>query len=306
MRRLLSVIAVLALFLGCSPAPKNGATADSVRGSNQVFTLKGVVKELNPDGKTIQIRHEAIPNYMVAMTMPFIAKDPKELSGLKPGDAITFRMTVTADDTWIDEIRKDENGFSANKAQGPVTSQLPTNALVRVLRDVDPLQIGDKLPEYHFTNELGQAVSTMDFKGQALAITFIFTRCPLPNFCPRMSSNFDDAQKKLLSLPNAPTNWHLLTISFDPEFDSPVILKSYADRYKADPKHWSFLTGDIADITAISDQFGQKFWREEGAINHNLRTVVIDDAGRVQTILQGNSWTADDLVAELKKATKAQ
>src|SRR5262249_4562635 len=150
----------------------------------------------------------------------------------------------------------------------------------RFVRDVDPLQIGDPLPEYHFTNQLGRAVSTTQFKGQALAMTFIFTRCPLPNFCPRMSSNFEEVQHKLLgsestgsatnSSSQPSTNWHLLTITFDPEFDSVAVLKSYAERFHADPAHWSFLTGDMMDIRAISDQFGQSFWKDEtGAINHN-------------------------------------
>ena len=287
---------MIGVACGCHPQPKQPASGTKTPGSNQVFQVKGVVKELKSDS-TVSIRHEEIPNYMPAMVMPFTAKDPRELKGLQPGDAITFRMTVTEEDVWIDQIAKET---------ATATNQLPARGSFRVVRDVDPLQIGDKLPEYHFTNELGQAVSTSEFKGQALAISFIFTRCPLPTFCPRMSSNLEDAQNKLLSLPNPPANWRLLTITFDPEFDSPVILKSYAERFKANPSHWSFLTGDLVEISAISDQFGQKFWREEGAINHNLRTVIIDASGRVQTILQGNSWTADDLVAELKKAMKTQ
>jgi protein SCO1/2 len=226
------------------------------------------------------------------MTMPFEAKEPKELTGLKAGDAVSFRMTVTDTDAWIDQIRK---------LTPPKPNELPSRSTFRFVRDVEPLQIGDPLPEYHFTNELGEAMSIGQFKGQALAITFIFTRCPLPNFCPLMSSNFQDAQKQLLAMSNGPTNWHLLTISFDPDFDAPVILKAYAQRYGADPKHWNFLTGDLIDITAISEQFGQMFWREEGALSHNLRTAVVDAAGRVQKIFEGNKWTSDELVAEMIK-----
>jgi protein SCO1/2 len=312
------------MLLGCSPSarkPLSSSAASS--GSNQVFQVKGVVKELQSDGKTVVIRHEEVPNYMPAMTMPFTAKQPRELAGLNPGDQVEFRMTVTENDVWIDEIRKAESSLGATNSSGTNTvtappnasaatgwsgtnsasaNQLPPESPFRIVRDVDPLQIGDKLPEYHFTNELGQAVSTADFKGQALAITFIFTRCPLPNFCPRMSSNFEDVQRKLLGMTNGPANWHLLTISFDPEFDKPVILKAYAERYKADPKHWSFLMSDVATTAEISDQFGQRFWKEEGAINHNLRTAVIDAGGRVQQIFQGNLWTTDDLVAEMVKA----
>jgi protein SCO1/2 len=232
---------------------------------------------------------------MPAMTMSFESKDPKELAGVKPGDAVSFRLTVTDTDSWVDQIRK----------LSPAVMPEPTRSTIRIVRDVEPLQIGDPLPDYHFTNELGQAVSLAQFKGQALALTFIFTRCPLPNFCPRMSSNFEAVQKKLLVLPNAPTNWHLLTLSFDPDFDTPVILKSYAERYSADPQHWSFITGEIIDITAIAEQFGQMFWRDQGAINHNLRTAVVDAAGRVQKIFQGNNWSPDELVDEMVKAAAA-
>ena len=165
-----------------------------------------------------------------------------------------------------------------------------------------PLQIGDALPEYHFTNELGQAVSLSQYKGKALALTFIFTRCPLPNFCPRMSTNFEEVQKKMAATSNGPTNWHLLTITFDPEFDTPAVLKSYAQRFGADPEHWNFLTGDLTEITAIAEQFGETFWREQGALNHNLRTVVVNSNGRVQNILQGNTWASEELAKELTKA----
>jgi protein SCO1 len=311
-------IAGTALVAGCSRSEQkpaiSGTSKTASQGSNRVFQVKGLIKELKPDGKTVVIRHEEVPNYMPAMTMPFEAKVPDELKRLAVGDPVEFRMTVTDDDVWIDQIRKaaaNTSSATSNSIQNavanskPIEGGLPTNTgPYQVLRDLDPLQIGDRLPEYHFTNEQGQAVNTLDCQGQALAITFIFTRCPLPNFCPRMSSNFEEAQRKLQTMPNAPTNWHLFTISFDPEFDTPLILKSYAERYKADPKHWNFLTGPPATTAEIADEFGQRFWREQGAINHNLRTAVIDASGRVQQIFQGNTWTVDDLVSELVKASE--
>ncbi len=298
---LAQVCAVAILTSSCDQgkpgtAPSSGETSPGKRPSSQqrVFQVKGVVKSLQPDGKTVEVRHEEITNYMPAMTMPLEARDPKELTGLKAGDPITFRMTVTASDVWIDQVRK---------LTPPAPNQLPSRATFRIVRDVEPLQIGDLLPEYHFTNELGQTVSTGQFKGQALALTFIFTRCPLPNFCPLMSNNFSEAQRKLLATSNGPTNWHLLTISFDPEFDTPVILKAYAQRFGAEPAYWNFLTGDLIEITAISEQFGQTFWRDEGALSHNLRTVVINASGRVQRILEGNTWRSDELVREIVKGS---
>ena len=286
-------------LLGCSPSNSDiKRTSPRVSAaSNQVFQVKGTVKELDSDGKTVTIRHEEIPNYMPAMVMDFTARNPRDLSGLRAGDELTFRLTVTGDDFWIDQI---------SKAGATPTNSPFTNAPIQIMRDVEPLQIGDPLPEYHFTNELARAVSTSEFKGKAVAITFIFTRCPLPTFCPRMSSNFEEVQKKLLAATNAPANWHLLTISFDPEFDSPAIMKSYAQRYQADASHWNFLTGSPLEISGICDQLGQKFWKEEGAINHNLRTAVFDATGRLQQLFQGNSWSADDIIAELTKGASAR
>jgi protein SCO1/2 len=296
-RLILFLAGVLILGLSCGrPAQveeKSSKANSSAGKTNQVFEVKGVIKELQPDGKTVQIRHEAITNYMPAMVMSFEAKEPKELVGLKAGDEVKFRMTVTDEDVWIDQIQKLTAGNP---------NQLPSKAGVfHFSRDLEPLQVGDALPEYHFTNELGQAVSTGQFKGQAVGITFIFTRCPLPNFCPKMTSNFQEVQKKLLGMTDGPTNWQLLTISFDPEFDTPEILKAYAERYKADPKHWNFLTGDITEISTISEQFGQMFWKDEGALNHNLRTAVIDASGKVQKVFQGNNWTTEEMVAEMVK-----
>jgi protein SCO1/2 len=294
---LLAGILILELSCGRSAEVPAASTKSAAGKSNQVFEVKGVIKELKPDGKTAEIRHEAITNYMPAMVMSFEAKEPKELVGLKAGDQVKFRMTVTEDDFWIDQIQKLTVGNP---------NQLPSKAGVfHFSRDLEPLQVGDALPEYHFTNELGQAVSTGQFKGEAVGITFIFTRCPLPNFCPKMTSNFQDVQKKLQGMDNGPRNWHLLTISFDPEFDSPEILKAYAERYKADPKHWNFLTGDISEISTISEQFGQMFWKDEGALNHNLRTAVIDASGKVQKVFQGNNWTTEEMVAETVQASKA-
>lgn len=270
------------------------APSASASTNQQAFQVKGVVKELKPDGKTIVIKHEEVPNYMPAMTMPFEVKNTDELRGLQPGNAITFRMIVTDTDGWIDHIMK---------LNAPQPAEQPSRPALRLARDVDPLKVGDLLPEYHFTNELGQTVSTRQFKGQALVFTFFFTRCPFPTFCPLMSINFAETQNKLLALPHGPTNWHMLSISFEPEFDSPVILKAYAERYNYNPAHWSFVTGELIDVTAIGEQVGESFGHDEtGAVRHNLRTVVVDTQGRVQKIIPENKWTSDELVAEIVKA----
>lgn len=273
-----------------STQPSPQGTARSV---TREFQVKGIVQAIDPDGKSATIRHEAIPNYMGAMTMPFAVRDPGQVAGLKAGDQVAFRLNVTQSESWIDQLRK------LAESSGP-----PPGASIRIAKEVEPLDIGDPLPEYRFTNETGKAISLSQFKGEALAITFIFTRCPLPDFCPRMSGNFAETQKSLLAASDAPSNWRLLTISFDPEFDTPPVLKGYARRYGADPRHWNFLTGGLVDITAIAEQFGQMFWRDQGSLNHNLRTVVVDASGRVRKIFQGNTWTSPELAAELIAAAR--
>lgn len=288
------------VFISCKEqthsAENAGSTAAATPASTnlQTFQVKGVVKELKPDGKTVVIQHEAIPHYMPAMTMPFEVHDTNELRGLQPGEAISFQLVVTDTNGWIEHVKK----LNAARA-----TNLPSRSTYQLVRDVDPLQVGDLLPDYHFTNELGHAVSTKQLKGQAFAFTFFFTRCPYPTFCPLMSSNFEEAERKLLTMPNAPTNWRLFSISFDPEHDTPATLKAYATRYNYDPKHWSFVSGDLMDVTALGDQVGEYFGHDEnGGITHNLRTVVVDTRSRVQKIIPDNKWTSDDLVAELLKA----
>ena len=266
----------------------------SCKDRTQTFQVKGVVQEVMPARKQVKIKHEKIPDYMDAMTMVFDVKDGNELTGLQPGDSVEFRMLVTEKDGWIDRLKK------LNSAPAP-----PPIESFRRVREVEPLSVGDKMPDYRFTNELGRAVSLGDYKGQAVAFTFIFTRCPFPTFCPRMSDNFSETIKRLKEMSSGPTNVHFLTITFDPAFDTPAVLKHYAERFHADPAYWNFLTGAMIDIDAITEQFGFIFYREgTGLPSHNLRTIVIDAQGLVHHKFDQNEWTVEELVAQMVQAAK--
>lgn len=264
-----------------------------------VYHVKGVVREVMPDKKTVTIAHEEIPGYMAAMTMDFSVTNAAELTGLQPGDGVAFRMIVTKDDGWIDQIKRTG---TTNAAPAP-----PPESFRRV-RLVEPLAVGDIIPEYKFTNELGRLVRLSDFKGQALALNFIFTRCPFPTFCPRASKGFSDTQAKLKSMSGGPTNWHLLSITIDPDYDTIPRLKGYAKTYEADARRWNFLTADLEEVTAITEQFGLQFWRETPASlpNHNLRTVVIDTTGRIQWVSPMDDLTVDAMVEQMVKAAGAK
>jgi protein SCO1 len=274
-----------------APTPPNSTIATNLR----TFQVKGVVREIIPDRKKIKITHEEIPDYMEAMTMMLDVKDAKELSGLQAGDSISFRMLVTEDDGWIDQLKK------LDEPRTPLPSEQPP---MRRVRDVEPLAVGDAMPEYTFTNTQGRVVRLSEFKGTAYALTFIFTRCPFPTFCPRLSSSFQEAQQQLKAMSGGPTNWHLFSITIEPEYDTLPRLQDYATRYKADPARWDHLTGELIDITAISEQFGLQFWRANPnePINHNVRTVVIDAAGRVHWITPETEWKPAQLVEQLLKA----
>jgi cytochrome oxidase Cu insertion factor (SCO1/SenC/PrrC family) len=158
---------------------------------------------------------------------------------------------------------------------------------------------------FKFTNELGQAVSLSDFQGQALAVTFFFTRCPMPNFCPRLSKNFEEASRALAADKAAATNWHFLSVTFDPEFDTPPVLRAYGERYAYDARHWSFLTGPPAQVSELARLSGVKAEPEGGLINHNFRTLIIDATGKLQMMFPVGGNLSDAIVGEIRKAAVA-
>ncbi len=291
MRGLSGVVLLIAFVAGCGRQPAPPTQPAAVAGW-QTFAVTGVVKELQDDGRTAVIQHTAIPNYMPAMTMPFAVRDTNVSRGLRPGDAIAFDLVVTPKEGWINHITRLD-------APAPASTPPPQARSARV---PEALNEGDLLPDYQFTNELGRAVSLGQFKGRVLALTFFFTSCPYPDFCPRMTSNFALAAEKLRGMTNAPFAWQLLSISFDPANDTPQRLKSYALGAGYDARHWSFLTGDELQIGGLAAQMGETYRREGGSISHNLHTIVVDARGRIRNIMPGNQWTLDQLIEAMVQA----
>ena len=285
MRRCASVIAAIQLGLAVVSGAETGkATARS-------FSARGVILEVKSDRAQVVIQHEAIGGYMAAMTMPFKVKDPAQLAELKRGDQVTFVLHVAADESWADHFQK-------------------TRAVVlpEIKTDPQPAETSTPRPDkslldYKFTNELGQSVSFNDFRGQAVAITFFYTRCPLPDYCPRLSKNFKEASQKLEAMTNAPTNWHFISVSFDPQSDTPEMLKSYGLSYGYDPAHWSFFTGPQDKVAALARGAGVKYETDGGTINHNFRTLIIDPEGRLQMVFPVSGDLSDQIVSEILKAT---
>jgi protein SCO1/2 len=256
-----------------------------------VFAAAGIVEEIRPEAKIIVIRHEAISNYMAAMTMPFNVKSPAELAGLQRRDEVTFQLHVTETESWVDHLVKTGTAPpDKNKISRPQAVEAPATHSRNPLLD------------YKFTNELGRAVSLNDFRGQALAVTFFYTRCPLPEFCPRLSKNFEEASQKLEAMKGAPANWHFLSFSFDTEFDTPATLKAYGESYHYDPAHWSFLTGPADKIAELARGSGVTYESGNGTINHNFRTLIVDATGHLQMVFPTSGDLSDQIVAEILKA----
>jgi protein SCO1/2 len=288
------VNALLGGFLICfnATAAEYSLPANATGTNERTFAAKGVVEELKPDGRTVVIQHEAISNYMAAMTMPFKVRDQSGLAGLYVGDEILFQLHVTGTESWVDQITK----------IGTVPIVKTTNPADSHLVQIQIAPVKNLLLDYKFTNELDQAVSLNSFHGQALAVTFFFTRCPLPEFCPRLSKNFQEASQKLAAMTNAPRNWHFLSISFDTEFDSPATLKAYGESYQYDPQHWSFLTGAPDKINELARSCGVTYKSDAGTINHNFRTLIVDATGHLQMVFPTSGDLSDAIINEIIKA----
>ncbi len=292
----------LALLAGCQRNEGHGhsSSGKSTRefGTNVIaYQAKGVLEEIRAGGWKAVIAHEDIPGYMEAMSMLLDVRNTNELAGLQPGDILTFRMLVTDTDGWIDQVKK--------IASGPAPAQ--TNAAAAYPEEVPELVPGEPAPDCTLTNQLGRTFRLSDFRGQALAFTFIFTRCPFPVYCPRMNQNFATVQATLLQSATtnaAATNWHLLSISFDPDYDTPARLATYGATYRHDPTHWTFATGSTEDVRRLGSSYTLAFWKEGALFNHNVRTVVIDPRGRIQRIFHDNEWKPAELVEELRKAMR--
>lgn len=254
------------------------------------FPLKGEVVAIDTVKHRLMVSHEEIPNYMDAMTMPFKVKNLELLKSVHVGDSIQAVLAVSRTESWLDTFT------ITGKGEPPNPKLTEETILSKLFRE------GETLPSVELTNQDGKKVYVDNFKGKVVALTFIYTRCPLPDFCIRMSNHFARIQKALGMDKSLSGKWHLLSISFDPKFDSPKVLKNYGKAYNADFTTWDFVTADKATISRLTDGFGLSVADDEGGLlQHTLRTAILDREGRIVKILKGNEWTPDEVVSEVKK-----
>ena len=259
----------------------------------RTYQLKGQILTIRAATNELLVKHEDIPGFMPAMTMPYQVKDPALLKERTAGDLITATLVVEPNLAYLSAITKTG---SAPIPEGTATA-IPAAAGIELLKP------GAAVPDAAFTDQNDKPIAIKDFAGSAAAITFIYTRCPLPQYCPLMDRRFAEAQALIARDAALRGKVRLLSVSFDPKFDRAAVLRTHAEKLQADPRVWSFATAEEAIVDRFAAQFGVNVIREkDGTITHNLRTAVIDPSGRVTAILDNNAWTADDLVGELKAA----
>ena len=278
-------VAFSLLLVSCSGKKENEQT-DLV-----TFPIRGEVVSVDTAKMRVTISHEEIPDFMARMTMPFKVKDRDLLNALVSGDSVVGTLAVSRTESWLATLTV-------------IGSGVPPEVL-----DADGLNMhrllkpGDRLPDLTFLDQDGNPVRFSDYRGKVLALTFIYTRCPLPEFCIRMSDYFAKIQKALKRKPEL-ANWQLLTISFDPVFDRPPAMKAYGMTYGADFAKWDFLTDPDTTgrtVLALADGFDLTYEADEGSlIAHNLRTALVDAEGKLAEIVKDNEWKPEEIVERIE------
>ncbi len=289
LKRLAVMGCALLVVAGC-----NRATTEIPNSSARRYDARGIVRAVAPDRRSIDVEHEDIRGFMPSMTMPFSVRDSKQIAGMRSGDAISFRLTVTDDDSWIDQIKK----INADEVRLPAPTAMPKTR--STIDDSARLREGEMMPPFELTDQNGERITLETFRGHPFVLTFIFTRCPIPNFCPLMSKNFTELQNAIKNGSGSLAQTRLLSISFDPDFDTPQILKAYADHEQADRKIWAFATGEKSKIDNLTRAFSVYVQAEAGTISHGLATALIGEDGRIARIWRGNGWSPSEVIREIE------
>jgi len=274
----LTVVSAAITTTGCGPKPEQ-------------YSLKGQVLDISASGQII-VKHDDIPGFMPAMTMPYKVRDPGVLQEVQPGDLIAAALMVAKNGNyWLEDVRiTDQSGRKTAKSAAMATHVL---------------KIGDKAPDLPLINQDGKTFRLSDFKGKALLTTFVYTRCPMPTFCPRLSSQFAKIHEHLAKTPDDYNKTHLLTISFDPKYDTPAVLRRYGLAYLDNDatgfSHWDFATTNPTELRALADAFGLAYFEEDNQISHSMDIVLLTPEGSV-----AKYWSTDWTAGELEDALRQQ
>jgi protein SCO1/2 len=266
-----AMLICLGFAVGCQSAPEKH------------YPIQGEVISADPAKKLLTVKHGDIPGLMPAMTMTYQVAAPREIESLQPGDKITADLVVSESKGRLEKIVLISKGDG--KTSPGTTQRIPEK--------------GDAVPDFALVNQDGKIIHFGDFRGKVLLVTFIYTRCPLPDFCPRMNENFRGVQKLLQDVPGSTERAEFLSISFDPEHDTPAVLKHYALLYKKSAPgeksfDWQFAAPSTKDLPELAQFFGLVIRPEQAQIVHSLSTTVIGPDGKVERWFSDNEWTPAD------------
>ncbi|MBA3243352.1 MAG: SCO family protein [Acidobacteria bacterium] len=269
------------LMTGCS---KNA-------GAERRFQLKGRVVAVDLTKGKLEVDHEEIPGYMPAMRMPFPLADTDVLKSIESGDEIQATLVV------------DDLGYRLE--QPIITKALPGGAAASQAASAAEPQPGDEVPDFKLVNQDGKPTKLRQPAGRAVLLTFIYTRCPLPDYCPLVSGNFAEINRALEKDPALRDRTHLLSITLDPSYDTPKVLRSYGggytEKYGTETfTHWEFATGEPEEIKRLATFFGLSYMAEKDQIIHSLRTALIGPDGRLVKVYRGNEWKPADVLKDIQ------
>jgi protein SCO1/2 len=257
--------------------------------------MQGEVIAKDATTSEITVKHGDIPGFMEAMTMPYRVKDSAIFRELQPGDKIAAEVVVGREsgDYWLEGVRITDKS-RRGEAKSPTSSRM--------------LMPGERVPDVTLINQDGRSIHLSDFAGKALLVTFIYTRCPMPDFCPRLSSQFAKIQNELRKNPADYGRTHLLTITFDPKYDKPAVLREYGLAYlngdASGFSHWDFASTSSSDLARVAEAFGLQYEEQENQILHSMSIVLIAADGTVAKFWSAD-WTVAELVDSLRHATDA-
>ncbi|HEY8413592.1 MAG TPA: SCO family protein [Pyrinomonadaceae bacterium] len=265
------------------------AVTSACRHNEKRYELKGKVVMVEREKHLVTVAHEEVKGLMPAMTMPFTVPNDADLDALAPDAQLTATLVVDGAQSWLEDlIIVQQSGVPTANAPG---------AMVQAKE-------GDQVPNFALQNQDGKRIRLKDYRGKALLLTFIYTRCPLPDYCALMSNNFAQIDRQLQQDPNLYAKTHLLSISIDPNYDTPQVLRSYGaahtERYQDETfQHWEFASGE--QVKEVAQFFGLRYFPDNDQIIHGLRTVIVAPDGKVAKVYSNNEWKPEEVVEELKR-----
>lgn len=290
---------------GCSPgdvagpgpaaAPKAKAATEPT--TTKTYTLVGVVRKVDANAKEVLIAHEAIPGFMGAMTMPFSLKDPALLEDVRPGDEVEGPLRVIKEGGLVKDYELVDLVVTRPALAEPAT--VGTSGRTLTMEPAPKrLEPGQEVPDFTMTTQDGRSLRLSDLRGHVVVLTFIYTRCPLPDFCPAMDRKFIELAGKVSASPKRAAQVRLLSVSFDPEHDTPEVLRKHAAIQGARPPLWTFAVASHPELAKVASPLGLMYGPSKDEIIHNLCTAIIDPGGKLVQLTVGatnKNWSASDI-----------